>query len=75
MARVIIRPVSRSVPPGSKVTFAVRVEGSEAATLAARPCDEAGGYEATFGAGEREVAVTGEEQILTITVPPGASMA
>ncbi len=75
MATVVIRPCSRSVTPGSTVTFAVQVEDGTAKTLVVRPDKLARGYGVHFAGGGPEAPGGPGRQTLTVEVPRGAGMA
>ncbi len=75
MATVVLRPVSRSVTPGSTATFAVQVADGTAKTLVVRPDGVAHGYGVHFAGGGPEAPGGPGRQVLTVEVPRGAGMA
>ncbi len=75
MTAVSITPVSRSLTPGGKATFAVEVTLGPAAALVVRPDRLARGYDAHFAGGGAEVLGAPGRQVLTVEVPRGAGMA
>ncbi len=80
MVAIVIEPVSRSLTPGSRATFAVRVADGPASigpvsSLVVRPDPLARNYEAHFAGGGPEAPGGGGRQILTVEVPRGAGLA
>lgn len=75
MARVVIRPVSRTVAPGSLATFAVQADGGDGLTLLARACDDATGYHVSLGDQGQETVAGRGPVALAVSVPPDAHMA
>lgn len=73
-ARVLVKPLSRSVASGSLATFSVEVEGAKDLTLQVEPCAEAEGYDVRLGDGA-EAKPTSGPLMLAIQVPKDAGMA
>lgn len=74
MARVAIKPVSRSVSPGSVTTFSVRVEEGDDLTVSARPCEDAADFDVRI-VGESGEGPDAKPVTLAVSVPKGTSMA
>jgi len=75
MGKITLTPVSRMLTPGSHTSFKVHVEGTDISTVHVIPCKETTGYKMHWENGSLETPVKSSDLMLTIDLPPNASMA